>query len=128
MAFLPNKPLIQVDANDWVMKEWFDSVYRQMRGNDSVAPVQTVSFIPTFDFWLWPCDTTAGNIIVTLPPAKDIIGKKFVFQKTVAANVLTVNAAAGDTINGFAGFVVALNQSLMVVSDGNVLWYKILTI
>jgi hypothetical protein len=42
--------------------------------------------------------------------------------------VLTVNAAAGDTINGFAGFVVALNQSLMVVSDGNVLWYKILTI
>ena len=42
-------------------------------------------------------DTTGGNRTLTLPLAKDVPGRAFFVQKTVAANTLTVN---GDTING----------------------------
>jgi hypothetical protein len=124
--FLPNKPPIEGPLDTWVMKEWLQDMQRALVANTTVAPVQAANFVPEIGYWFYPCNTAAGAIVVTLPPAADIIGKQYVFQQTSALNTTTINPSGADTVNGGAGVVlVAINTAAWLVSDGVSNWYKI---
>jgi hypothetical protein len=48
------------------------------------------------------CDTSGGNITVTLPPASTHSGSRFDVKKTIASNTLTVQGSGSDTVDGGA--------------------------
>lgn len=45
-------------------------------------------------------DTTSGSVTVNLPPARQVLGHKFLIKKVAAANTVTVDANGSDTIDG----------------------------
>jgi hypothetical protein len=64
-------------------------------------------------------DTSAGNVIVNLPFLNNSPGKLYSIQKTAAANTVTINPFAGDTINGGGSVVLTnLNETFTITNDG----------
>jgi hypothetical protein len=79
-------------------------------------------YTATYDDWLILCDTTGGNITVTLPtPAASNKGKVYVVKKTAAAHSMTVNAGDGSVfIDGSTTYTNNSNNGFaQVVSDGS---------
>ena len=100
-------------------------MWRLIKGNGSVAPVQVAAFTPTNDYFVWPCNMTAGAYAITLPPAADNHGKKFAFCKNPASlNVLTLTPFAGDAVFPLSA-VVAGGQMCVLISDGLTTWYRL---
>lgn len=63
-------------------------------------------------------DTTAGNVVITLPPANQNTGKRVEVTKIVAANTLTV--ASADLIDGAATLAWTDQwQSFTLISRGD---------
>lgn len=63
------------------------------------------------------CDTTGGNITVTLPPANTHSGQMYQVKKTAAGNTLTVAGDGSDTVDGAASSAwTTLNESRTFVS------------
>lgn len=120
--FLPNKPSTQVKADDWVMKDWFDSLWRYSKGENRVAPVQTANFQMDLDYYCYP--VSGSGLTGTLPPAANCGGKKYAV-KSAYANRVTVVPTAGDTIDGAASKVVLNGGSTVFISDGINNWYVV---
>jgi hypothetical protein len=61
----------------------------------------------------------SGNITLTLPPVS--AGLQYVVVRTSASNVLTIDADAGDDINGASSYIVPTTayESATIVCDGN---------
>jgi hypothetical protein len=56
-------------------------------------------YLPTYDDWLILCNTTGGNITVTLPtPTAANKGKVYVVKKTTASHTVTINAGDGSIL------------------------------
>lgn len=69
------------------------------------------------------CDSTGGNITVTVPAAAGNRGKVFMVKKLVAANTVTIDPA--DNIDGAASLAFTTQwQSYTFVSDGAD-WYVV---
>jgi len=51
------------------------------------------------------CNTTTGNITVTLPRSRR--GVEYTFIKTAASNTLTIDGSGAETINGSATLVMS---------------------
>lgn len=66
--------------------------------------------------------TAGGNVTVTLPTAVGWGGHDFTVGHWAGSNVLTVDAAGSETINGSATYVVPAGASVTVVSDGTTDW------
>lgn len=91
-----------------------------------VAAVQTAGFSAAPNT-VYPCDTTSGGFVATLPTAVIAgIGKVIRFKKITSPNVVTITAAGLDTIDGAATLPLSvLNASLDVQSDGIDKWYVV---
>lgn len=128
MAFswFPKKPPIVVSGNDWMFKQWFQDVYRFMKGEGTPAISQTVDLNLSENFF-YPVDATAGNVIVTLPLAATYANKKYMIKKTDAGvNTVTLTASAGDAIEGSATVILTSQYDWVeVYSDGINTWWKI---
>lgn len=74
---------------------------------------------------LYLVDTTSGNITAALPAAASSTGVHFLFKKTVAANQLTVDPNASETIDGQTTLEINTRYvTLGVVCDGTT-WHII---
>ena len=78
----------------------------------------------TYDDWLILCDTTSGNITVTLPDPTNNSGKMYVIKKTKSSNSVTINAGDGSILIDDATSHTdnAKNGYDQVVSDGTQYW------
>ena len=63
-------------------------------------------------------DTTAGSVTVTLPAASTLTGRTIIVKKLVAANTLTVEGNASETIDGALNLSWTTQyQSYTLISD-----------
>jgi hypothetical protein len=82
-------------------------------------------YTATYDDWLILCDTTGGNITVTLPtPTAANKGKVYVVKKTAASHNVTINAGDGSVLidDDTSHTDNAKNGYDQVVSDGTQYW------
>ena len=71
------------------------------------------------------CDSTGGDITITLLPAAKLIYKKITVKKTVAANNVIIDGDGSETIDGAATKTISNQwESLTIISDGSN-WYII---
>lgn len=78
------------------------------------------------DTGLLLCDSTGGAFTVTLPAAADAAGRTVTFVVTAGANIVTLEGAGAETINGAATFTAldAVNDAVTLVSTGTA-WFVI---
>lgn len=120
--FLPNRPAVDTDANSFVFKGWFDSIWKYIRNWGVVAASTTSTLTPDLDTFLYPVDTSGGGVTVTLPAASSIMGKAYCFTKTSASNAITFSTTGSDTTSGWSGSATA-KGSYIFMSDGISTWY-----
>lgn len=109
------------DKNETIVKQFMADVSRFAQASYQVAPVQTVSFTCNLLIGAYPC---SGTITATLPPAKDIIGKPYIF-KNVGAGTVTVSRSGSDNIDTGTTVSLAAGASTYVISDGVSKWYTV---
>ncbi len=117
---------IPVSGVLWV---WFKKLYGWARGEANVNTAITATTLQVVDNFYYPCDCTANNIAVTLPPVSANHSKKYLIKKIDAtANIVTITPGAGDTIDGVASITISLQwDALFIVSDGVHTWHIINT-
>jgi hypothetical protein len=82
-------------------------------------------YLPTYDDWLILCNTTGGNITVTLPtPTAANKGKVYVVKKTASSHNVTINAGDGSVLidDDTSHTENQKNGYDQVVSDGTQYW------
>jgi hypothetical protein len=82
-------------------------------------------YLAKYDDWLILCNTSGGNITVTLPtPTQANKGKMFVVKKTSASHQVTINAGDGSVLidDATSHSDNAKNGYDQVVSDGTQYW------
>jgi hypothetical protein len=82
-------------------------------------------YLPTYDDWLILCNTTGGNITVTLPtPTAANKGKVYVVKKTTSSHNVTINAGDGSVLidDDTSHTQNQKNGYDQVVSDGTQYW------
>ncbi len=108
---------------NWHLKTW-----RWTEGETKPEIVKTASFTAS-DAYLYPVDATSGSVVVTLPKATSMGGKKFVIKKTdVSANTVTITAdtTTPDLVDGAATKVLSAQyDSIIVESDGISAWWRL---
>ncbi len=75
------------------------------------------------DDFLTLVDTSGGNATITLPAVASCLGRIYVFKKTAAANTLTIDGDAGETIDGAATQAVTNQYHLITVMAGPTEWH-----
>lgn len=120
---IPTKPPSDPDLSD-ITWTWLKFVWQWIIGETNVTPSQGSSFTAS-DSFCYPCDATAGAIIVTLPLVSTCIGKKYLIKKTdTSANTVTLTAVGTDTIDGSTTKVISTRyQELEIISDGVSKWH-----
>ena len=119
----PITPLPQSSPPLGVIWNWLRLVYNWMAGEADVNISSTASFTPSQIKYYYPVDTSGGSVTVSLPPAISLLGKKYFFSKTSAANSLILTAATGDTIDGSSSKTyTAIYDGAVLVSDGVSRW------
>ncbi len=68
------------------------------------------------------CDTTAGSITVTLPPAAKNLGRRFTCKKLIAANTMTLDGNGSELIDGAATVAVTTRYASKTVQSDGVGW------
>ena len=82
-------------------------------------------YIAKYDDWLILCNTSGGNVTVTLPqPTEANKGKMYVVKKTSASHQVTINAGDGSVLidDATSHSDNAKNGYDQVVSDGTQYW------
>jgi hypothetical protein len=82
-------------------------------------------YLATYDDWLILCNTSGGNVTVTLPqPTEANKGKMYVVKKTESAHQVTINAGDGSVLidDATSHSDNAKNGYDQVVSDGTQYW------
>jgi hypothetical protein len=121
-----------INCNDYVVPEG-NRVYVENQpvlgtwlGSGKVVNIDNTDspYSATYDDWLILCDTTSGNITVTLPDPTNNSGKMYVIKKTVSSNSVTINAGDGSILIDDATSHTdnAKNGYDQVVSDGTQYW------
>lgn len=103
---------------------WKGDMTRFASAAHTVAPVQSAAFTVSAVVYCYPCNTTAAGFTATLPPAKDLLGKPYLFKNTGTVNNLTVSASGTDLIDTATTTTVAFGNAIIVVSDGVSKWYS----
>lgn len=67
-------------------------------------------------------NTTSGSITLTLPTAVGNMGLRIIAMKTSAANTLTLDGNASETINGSATFDLTANNEVAEIISDNANW------
>jgi hypothetical protein len=96
-------------------------VFSPSGGASGGFTTQSVASTTTLGAWQLniPVDATSGAVTVTLPSAVINSGKQIIINRTdVTANIVTVAAASGQTIEGNASYVVGNGNRLILQSNG----------
>jgi hypothetical protein len=68
-------------------------------------------------------DTTSGNVTITLPAVASSAGTILLFKKKVAANTVTIQAHASETIDGNnTQTITSQYGALRIICDGSSWW------
>jgi len=73
----------------------------------------------------------AGNLTVTLPVARQNVGRTITVKKLGAANTLTVATLGGDQVEGAASLALTANndvgafQAVLDTDTGETHWYRV---
>ncbi|MDB2611840.1 hypothetical protein N9Z24_03710, partial [Gammaproteobacteria bacterium] len=121
-----------INCNDFVIPEG-NRVYVENQpvlgtwlGSGKVVNIDNTDspYSATYDDWLILCDTSSGNITVTLPDPTNNSGKMYVIKKTQSSNSITINAGDGSILIDDATSHTdnAKNGYDQVVSDGTQYW------
>lgn len=72
------------------------------------------------------CDTSSGNIELTLPLVSIEPGRQYKIIKVDNSNILTISPSGADLINGVASVISLNNQysHITLISDGVVGWFS----
>jgi hypothetical protein len=71
-------------------------------------------------------NTTAGNRVVTLPPANAHDGRIFVIKRlTGGANTCVITPTGADTIDGAPNLGLVLQWERATIQSDGTLWYRI---
>lgn len=126
--FVPSRPQTSFPTESQEMKGWFQQIWTFIRGITWVAASQTTTVNAKREMWFYPVDTTAGAVVVNLPPASGNLGKQYAVKRTAGANAVTLTPNGTDTIDGAATLAIGTTgDTAWVVSDGVNKWYKIKT-
>ena len=110
-------------------RQWFKDLYEIIRRGlqSSKVPVTiTATATLSSDYEIIFVNATSGNITLTLPKANILASYSVsykVFRTDATANVVTIAAASGNTINGAASITVAGTSLKTINSDGNTAYY-----
>lgn len=120
MSFLPVLQAYNVVTD----KAWQGDMARALAAAHATAPVQTAAFVASTVLFCYPCNTTSGGFTATLPPARTLLGKPYMFKNIGTANNLTIAGAGSDTIDSASTASVAFGNAVLLVSDGVSKWYS----
>lgn len=67
-------------------------------------------------------DSTAGNLILTLPRIQRTVGGYIAVKKIVSANTVTIQAMPGETINGESTSILTVKNSFIMIYNNGVSW------
>jgi hypothetical protein len=77
--------------------------------------------------YLLLCDSTAGAVTVTLPPAALVPGRIYVFKRINAgANNVVVDGYASETIDGAATYTLSSQWAGVTVMSNGTAWFIII--
>ena len=96
------------------LTRWADLLSRMQRRNYRLATSATTL---TENDDILQVDTTGGSVVVSLPVAASVPGKRFDVKKMVAANTVTLDAAGTDTIDGAGTFAWTTQYQNMTVES-----------
>lgn len=97
-------------------------VIRGLGSSSTSAPTttKTSNYTAAVSDYTIRCDTTLGNVTVTLPAAAQNIGKIYIIKKVDnSSNQVIIDPNASETIDGSTTASISVyNQSLMIQSNG----------
>jgi hypothetical protein len=77
--------------------------------------------------YLLLCDSTAGAVTITLPPAALVPGRIYVFKRVNAgANNVVVDGYASETIDGAATYTLSSQWAGVTVMSNGTAWFIII--
>lgn len=104
---------------------WIDNLIVTQAVNSQVKAVTATVTLTGADEGLVTVDSSAGAVIITLPPAADVAGMAFAFVAIDLTNTITIQRAGSDTINGATSFTLAGKyEAMTLVSDGSSVWHR----
>ena len=88
--------------------------------------VETTGNVQSGDYLLL-CDSTAGAVTITLPPAALVPGRIYVFKRINAgANNLVVDGYASETIDGATTYTLSSQWAGVTVMSNGTAWFIII--
>jgi hypothetical protein len=88
--------------------------------------VETTGNVQSGDYLLL-CDSTAGAVTVTLPPAALVPGRIYVFKRINAgANNVVVDGYASETIDGATTYTLSSQWAGVTVMSNGTAWFIII--
>jgi len=125
IQFLPAQPFVAADITDPQWKDWLLQMWRAHQRNHTVTTSQTAAFFADMETYFYPCDTSGGAFAVTLPLAADCMGKMYEIFHSAGAGALTVSLSGSDAIAPTSAATIALNSTILLISDGVSNWYAL---
>ena len=107
------------------LKDLFEIIRRGVSSGNVSTNITATTSLST-DYSVLFVNATGGNITLTLPKANVLASYSVhykIYRVDATANVVTVAAALGDTINGGASITVAGGTLKTINSDGNTKYY-----
>lgn len=108
-----NRDVLRWNGQEWAPDSpWFE-----------VTPIKTAAYLATYG-QLVRCNPTAAGFTVTLPTASGYSGWEILVKNVSAsANVVTIDGAGAETIDGAANTTIAAGYgSKRLVSNGSSEW------
>jgi hypothetical protein len=92
----------------------------------NITPTKTAAYtVAATDYTIFG-DVTAGGFTVTLPTAVGRAGQIYVIKKVDSSvNTLTVAAAASETIDGVATYLLSGTRAFIIIQSNGAVWYVI---
>jgi len=88
--------------------------------------VETTGNVQSGDYLLL-CDSTAGAVTVTLPPAALVPGRIYVFKRiNASANNVIVDGYASETIDGATTYTLSSQWAGVTVMSNGTAWFIII--
>lgn len=121
-----NEPPEYAGVDSFEYKRWFDHIMEHLRSTIKLVTVTAAYTIPTVMFYV-RADATSSAFAVTLPPARNMQGRRILVKKIDASgNAVTVTAAGSDTIEGSATAALAARwDKVHLISNGIDGWEKL---
>lgn len=118
---MPDSPLQRWVASDSALKPLENKLGRTPVYGAHRTVTSATTILDSDDLIL--CDTTAGSITVTLPPAATNLGRRFTCKKLIAANAMTLDGNASELIDGAATVAITVRYASRTIQSDGTGWH-----